>query len=168
MATIIAATLLLPLPLAIAYSGTIIKNVAVPGLTRGMDYTHLGTSDLLVSKVCMGTMTFGKQNTLDEGVSQLNMAFDKYGINFIDTAEIYPTPPSKDTLGLTDLTIASFLEGRKREGLFQDAVCDNSGEGNRIGTAQGYAYYYHDAPPRDDGATTTTTMDGSKHRGNGT
>lgn len=117
MATTIAATLLLPLPLAIAYSGTIIKNVAVPGLTRGMDYAHLGTSDLLVSKVCMGTMTFGKQNTLDEGVSQLNMAFDKYGINFIDTAEIYPTPPSKDTLGLTDLTISSFLEhqGRKRE-----------------------------------------------------
>lgn len=117
MTTTIAATLLLPLPLAIAYSGKIIKNVAVPGLTQGMDYTHLGTSDLLVSKVCMGTMTFGKQNTLDEGVSQLNMAFDKYGINFIDTAEIYPTPPSKDTLGLTDLTIASFLEqqGRKRE-----------------------------------------------------
>ena len=100
-----------------AYSGSIIKNVAVPGLRGGMDYCKLGTSDLLVSKVCMGTMTYGKQNTLEEGVEQLNVAFDEYGVNFIDTAEIYPTPPSEDTLGLTDKTISSFLGrgGRRRE-----------------------------------------------------
>jgi aryl-alcohol dehydrogenase-like predicted oxidoreductase len=103
-----------------AYSGSspIVKNVAVPGLRRGMDYCKLGTSDLLVSKVCMGTMTYGKQNTLEEGVRQLDVAFDEYGVNFIDTAEIYPTPPSGDTLGLTDKTISSFLKragGRRRE-----------------------------------------------------
>ena len=95
-----------------AYSGSIFKNVAVPGLRHGMDYCKLGTSDLLVSKVCMGTMTYGKQNTLEEGVTQLNVAFDEYGVNFIDTAEIYPTPPSRDTLGLTDEAISSFLKQR--------------------------------------------------------
>ena len=44
-----------------------------------MDYVKLGSSDLLVSKVCMGTMTFGEQNTIDEGVEQLNLAWDDYG-----------------------------------------------------------------------------------------
>ena len=81
---------------ASAYSGTITKNIAVPSLQNGMDYCKLGTSDLEVSKVCMGTMTFGNQNTLSEGVEQLNIAFDNYGINFIDTAELYPVPGSPD------------------------------------------------------------------------
>ncbi len=98
-----------------AYSGPITRNVAVPGLRNGMDYCKIGTSDLEVSKVCMGTMTFGRQNTAEEGVEQLNAAFDEYGVNFVDTAEIYPTPPSRETLGLTDRTVASFLGGRRRE-----------------------------------------------------
>ena len=46
---------------ASAFSGSITKNVAVPGLENGMDFCKLGTSDLEVSKVCMGTMTFGEQ-----------------------------------------------------------------------------------------------------------
>ncbi len=98
-----------------AYSGTITKTVQVPGLQKGMDYCMLGTSDLEVSKVCMGTMTFGQQNTLDEGVAQLNTAFDQYGINFIDTAEMYPVPTTAETQGRTDETVAAFLKGRKRE-----------------------------------------------------
>lgn len=97
-----------------AYSGTITKNVAVPSLKTGMDYCKLGTSDLEVSKVCMGTMTFGNQNSLSEGVEQLNVAFDNYGINFIDTAELYPVPGSPDTQGLTDKTIAAFMKGHKK------------------------------------------------------
>ena len=51
---------------------------------------QLGTSDLVVSDVCLGTMTWGKQNTLEEGVQQLDCAFDDYGLNFLDTAEMYP------------------------------------------------------------------------------
>ena len=47
-------------------STAIVKNLSVPGLKNGMDYVRLGDSDLVVSKVCMGTMTFGKQNTLEE------------------------------------------------------------------------------------------------------
>ena len=97
-----------------AYSGPIARNVAVPGLRGGMDYCKIGSSDLEVSKVCMGTMTFGRQNTKEEGVGQLNVAFDEYGVNFVDTAEIYPVPPGRDTMGLTDATVSSFLRGRGR------------------------------------------------------
>ncbi|KAL7493436.1 hypothetical protein ACHAWT_002556 [Skeletonema menzelii] len=98
---------------ASAYSGTITKNIAVPSLKNGMDYCKLGTSSLEVSKVCMGTMTFGNQNTLEEGVEQLNLAFDNYGINFIDTAELYPVPGNPETQGMTDKTVAAFMKGRK-------------------------------------------------------
>jgi aryl-alcohol dehydrogenase-like predicted oxidoreductase len=80
-----------------------------------MDYVMLGDSDLQVSKVCMGTMTFGEQNTLEDGVEQLNLAFDEYGINFLDTAEMYPVPTKPETQGRTDLAVAKFLKGRKRE-----------------------------------------------------
>jgi len=80
-----------------------------------MEYIKLGTSDLEVSKVCMGTMTFGNQNTLEEGVEHLNTAFDQYGINFVDTAEMYPAPITPETQGKTDLTVAAFLKHRKRE-----------------------------------------------------
>lgn len=93
----------------------VIANKVVPKLKDGMDYVKLGSSDLVVSKVCMGTMTFGKQNTLQEGVEQLNTAWDDYGINFLDTAEMYPVPSGAETKGKTDETVAAFLKGRKRE-----------------------------------------------------
>jgi len=70
-----------------------------------MDYVKLGSSDLEVSKVCMGTMTFGEQNTIEEGVEQLNLAWDNYGINFLDTAEMYPVPTKPDTQGATDKAV---------------------------------------------------------------
>lgn len=96
-------------------ASSVVKTVSVPGLKNGMDYQRLGDSDLVVSKVCMGTMTFGQQNTLEEGVQQLNTAFDKYGINFVDTAEMYPVPTKADTQGSTDRTVAQFLKGRSRD-----------------------------------------------------
>jgi len=46
----------------------------------------------MVSRCCLGTMTWGQQNTLEEGVEQLNVAVEEYAINFIDTAEMYPIP----------------------------------------------------------------------------
>lgn len=94
---------------------SIVSNKSVPGLKNGMDYTNVGSSDLVVSKVCMGTMTFGNQNTIEEGVEQLNLAWDEYGINFLDTAELYPVPAVEETNGSTDRTICEFLKGRKRE-----------------------------------------------------
>ena len=98
-----------------ATPSSVVENKSVPSLDNGMDYVKLGSSDLLVSKVCMGTMTFGKQNTQEEGVEQLNLAWDQYGINFLDTAEMYPVPGSAETKGKTDETVAAFLKSRKRE-----------------------------------------------------
>ncbi|RUM83505.1 MAG: NADP(H)-dependent aldo-keto reductase, partial [Candidatus Thioglobus sp.] len=57
-----------------------------------MQYNQLGDSDLKVSNICLGTMTFGQQNTEKEAHQQLDYAIDQ-GVNFIDTAEMYPVPP---------------------------------------------------------------------------
>ncbi|GBF92777.1 aldo keto reductase [Raphidocelis subcapitata] len=73
------------------------------------DRIKLGGSDLEVSVCCLGTMTFGKQNTEAEAHEQLSYALDA-GLNFLDTAEIYPVPPAKDTQGLTDRYIGSWLK----------------------------------------------------------
>lgn len=83
-------------------------------LRMAMDYVKLGDSDLLVSKICLGTMTWGEQNTIDEGVEQLNYAFGEAGINFLDTAEMYPVPTKPETQGRTDKTVAKWLKGVDR------------------------------------------------------
>ena len=57
-----------------------------------MRYSKLGRTDVSVSRVCLGTMTFGEQNTEAEAHAQLDHAVDA-GVNFIDTAEMYPVPP---------------------------------------------------------------------------
>lgn len=79
-----------------------------------MDYTTLGSSDLNVSKICLGTMTWGEQNTEEEGIEQLNAAFHEYGINFLDTAEMYPIPTKAETQGATDRIISKWLPTMKR------------------------------------------------------
>ena len=79
-----------------------------------MDYVKLGDSDLVVSKVCMGTMTFGEQNTLEEGVQQLHRAFDQYAINWLDTAEMYPVPTKPETQGRTDAAVCQFIKERPK------------------------------------------------------
>ena len=105
-----ATTLALSSPAAAMSKITSPGNVAVPGLVNGMDYVKLGSSDLIVSKVCMGTMTYGEQNTIEDGVKLLNKSWSEYGCNFLDTAEIYPVPTKADTQGQTDLTVRKFLE----------------------------------------------------------
>ena len=75
-----------------------------------IERVHLGSSDLHVSKVCLGTMTWGQQNTEEEGIQQLNYAFSKCGINFLDTAEMYPVPTKAETQGKTDLIISKWLK----------------------------------------------------------
>src|SRR5262249_54285401 len=76
-----------------------------------MEYRRLGTSDIDVSKVCLGTMTWGQQNTEAEGHAQLDRALE-LGINFIDVAEIYPVPPRGETFGRTEAIIGSWLASR--------------------------------------------------------
>jgi aryl-alcohol dehydrogenase-like predicted oxidoreductase len=76
-----------------------------------MEYRPLGRSGLEVSALCLGTMTFGEQNSEAEAHAQLDRAVDA-GINFIDTAEMYPVPPRAETQGLTERHIGSWLAKR--------------------------------------------------------
>ncbi len=73
-----------------------------------MKYNPLGDSQLSVSEVCLGTMTWGIQNTQAEADEQLSMAIDA-GVNFIDTAEMYPTPPNEQTYGDTERILGDWL-----------------------------------------------------------
>ena len=74
-----------------------------------MEYRTLGKTDIKVSKICLGSMTWGYQNTEKDAHEQLDYAIDQ-GINFIDTAEIYAVPPSKETYGLTEKYIGTYLK----------------------------------------------------------
>ncbi len=76
-----------------------------------MKYKLLGGSDLNVSRICLGTMTFGQQNTESEAHEQLDYAVAQ-GVNFIDTAEMYPVPPRAETQGRTEQYIGSWLKAR--------------------------------------------------------
>jgi len=79
-----------------------------------MKYTTLPNTDIKVSKICLGTMTFGNQNTEAEGHAQLDYAVDQ-GVNFIDTAELYPVPATAETSGRTSKIIGTWLKNKKRE-----------------------------------------------------
>ncbi|HSH30670.1 MAG TPA: NADP(H)-dependent aldo-keto reductase [Thiohalobacter sp.] len=82
-----------------------------------MHYRKLGRTDLDVSLICLGTMTFGEQNTEAEAHEQLDRAVAA-GVNFIDTAELYPVPPAGETQGRTEAYIGSWLARRgKRDDL---------------------------------------------------
>lgn len=76
-----------------------------------MEYRKLGRTDLDVSLICLGTMTWGNQNTLDEGHEQMDYALDR-GINFFDTAEMYAVPPSAETYGKTEEIIGHWFADR--------------------------------------------------------
>ena len=82
---------------------------------RLMKYTILPNTDLKISKICLGTMTFGEQNTEAEGHAQMDYAFEK-GVNFFDTAEMYSVPGRKETYGSTEKIIGTwFKKTGKRE-----------------------------------------------------
>ena len=74
-----------------------------------MEYRQLGRTDLNVSAICLGTMTWGEQNSESEAFAQIERAKDA-GINFMDTAEMYPVPPRPETQGLTEQYIGSWLK----------------------------------------------------------
>jgi len=73
-----------------------------------MNKVKLGSSDLMVSEVCLGTMTWGNQNSQDDANEQMDYALEQ-GINFIDTAEMYAVPPSPDTCGFTESYIGNWI-----------------------------------------------------------
>jgi len=77
-----------------------------------MEKRRIGRTDLLVSKICLGTMTWGEQNTEAEGHQQMDYAFER-GVNFLDTAEMYAIPPRPETQGSTERIVGSWLAARK-------------------------------------------------------
>lgn len=83
-----------------------------------MDKVQLGSSDLQVSRICLGSMTFGEQNTEADAHDQLDYALER-GINFIDTAEMYPVMPRAETQGATERFIGSWL---KKSGKRSDII----------------------------------------------
>ena len=93
-----------------------------------MRYNNLGHSNIKVSELCLGSMTWGTQNTPQDAYEQIDMALD-YGVNFIDTAEMYPTTPlGKDTQGDTERIIGDWIaqSGRRSDVIIATKV---SGKG---------------------------------------
>ncbi|RDX68760.1 Protein tas [Mucuna pruriens] len=113
-----------PLKPSLPYSFTLPINRKKSGATArpllcalnnaALQYRNLGDSDLNISEITLGTMTFGEQNTEKEAHDILNYAFGR-GINVLDTAEAYPIPMKKETQGRTDLYIGSWLKSQPRD-----------------------------------------------------
>ncbi len=81
-----------------------------------MEFRYIGKSGLRVSSICMGTMTFGSSTDEKEAFKILDMAYDR-GINFYDTAELYPVSPKKETIGLTEAILAKWLKTKPRDSI---------------------------------------------------
>ena len=78
-----------------------------------MNFKKLGNTDINVSSICLGTMTWGQQNTQKDAFEQMDYALER-GVNFFDTAELYPSPATKDTYGKTEEIIGNWFEKRKK------------------------------------------------------
>lgn len=77
-----------------------------------MHKRRLGQTDLFVSQICLGSMTWGQQNTEADGHAQMDLAFAR-GVNFIDTAELYPIPPKAETQGRTETIIGNWMKEKR-------------------------------------------------------
>ena len=78
-----------------------------------MKYRKLGTTDLEVSVICLGTMTWGEQNNQEDGFKQMDYAFER-GVNFFDTAEVYSIPTRAETYGKTEEIIGNWFAKTKK------------------------------------------------------
>ena len=89
-----------------------------------MQYHPLGQTDLKVSHICLGTMTWGQQNTQADGFAQMDYAID-HGINFFDTAELYSIPPNAKTYGSTETIIGNWFKarGKRDQIILASKVC---------------------------------------------
>ena len=77
-----------------------------------MRYRKLGTTDLNVSVICLGTMTFGEQNSQQDGFDQMDYAYER-GVNFFDTAELYAVMPKRETYGKTEEILGNWFQKKK-------------------------------------------------------
>ena len=98
------------------------------GYTATMQYNRLGRTDLNVSEICLGTMTWGQQNTAEEAFDQMDYALT-HGINFFDTAELYAIPPQAETYGRTEAIIGEWLRktGHRHDIILASKVCGPTG-----------------------------------------
>jgi aryl-alcohol dehydrogenase-like predicted oxidoreductase len=89
-----------------------------------MKYTKLPHTDIEVSKICLGTMTLGKQNTQEEGFEQMDFALEQ-GVNFFDTAELYSVPATPDTYGSTEKIIGNWFQktGNRDKVVLTSKIC---------------------------------------------
>lgn len=115
----------------------------------------LGSSDLEVPVICIGTMTWGQQNSEAEAHEQLDYAVHERGINFIDTAEIYPIPPEPEKRGLTETYIGNWL---KKRGKRDDIVIATKVACNPVGL------FGVDPTPHYDRKSIRKTIEGSLTR----
>ena len=105
-----------------------------------MNYKKLGNTDLDVSTICLGTMTWGEQNSEKEGFEQMDFALSQ-GVNFWDTAEIYSIPMREETYGETEKIIGNWFQKTKKRNdiILATKVCGNTsnkyirGGGNSFG-----------------------------------
>ena len=118
-----------------------------------MEYRRLGESNLQVSVLGLGTMTFGEQNSEAEAHAQLDLAVAR-GVNFIDTAEMYPVPPRAETVHRTESHIGSWLKHQPRDKLILATKI--------TGAARGFSWIRNG--PRITRAQINAALDGSLRR----
>jgi aryl-alcohol dehydrogenase-like predicted oxidoreductase len=118
-----------------------------------MEYKQLGNSDLMVSKLALGTMTFGEQNTEADAHAQLDLAVS-HGVNFIDTAEMYPVAPRAETVHRTESYIGTWLKQQPRDKLVVATKI--------AGPARGFGWIR--GSPRINRENITAAIDGSLRR----
>lgn len=118
-----------------------------------MQYSKLGSSGLKVSRVCLGTMTWGNQNNEAEGHEQMDYAVEQ-GINFFDTAEMYAVPPSAETYGKTEAIIGTWFKktGKRKDIILASKI---AGPGNA---------YIRNGQNKIDGANIRLAIDASLKR----
>lgn len=125
-----------------------------------MDYRPLGRTGLNVSRICLGTMTWGRQNTQDDAFEQMDYAVDQ-GINFFDTAELYSVPPKAETYGATERMIGNWFKargGRDKVILASKIACKNvNGQNPPVD-------YMRDGSMKLDRANITAAVDASLDR----
>lgn len=120
-----------------------------------MEYRKLGNTDLDVSVICLGTMTWGVQNNQQDAFEQLDYALSQ-GVNFIDTAELYAIPPTAETYGKTETIIGNWLAQRKKRA---DIVLASKVAGNTDGWVD-----YIRGGPRLNREQMTQALEGSLTR----
>lgn len=120
-----------------------------------MQYRKLGRTDLRVSALCLGSMTWGEQNTEQDGFAQIDQA-RAAGINFIDTAEMYPVPPRSPTYGATESIIGNYFKqgGNRSDWIIASKI---AGPGNGID-------YIRDGKPKHNREHIVKAIDASLRR----